>query len=173
MPEFQKTITTEQWEAMSWVRQRSNAEKPATIMQIVNGAEVLVPNPAIVHSDNDYLSARLSDVLNSYVQQKHAAQSTTPPAPTPAPAPGSTVPQTVVRKKALRAMNDKGVYSAVKNFIASIPDEKVRNEYEIELAEAQTFGRQHPFVLNAAQALAWTNQFVDELFIYADSLPDA
>lgn len=170
MPEFIKQITTEQWEALSWARQRANEGKPAIIKQVVDGEEVDVPNPAIITSDNTYLDARMNDVLDSYVAQKHAAENTTAPVPAPAPAPGG-VPQTVIRKKALRAMIDKGVLGAVKDFIAALP-EPDRSLYQLELDEAKTFGRTHPFVLGAAQGLGWSSAFLDELFVYADALPD-
>lgn len=77
------------------------------------------------------------------------------------------VPQEVTRYQALAALHLNGLLAAVKTIMADPATDPLT---VLAFDSAQTFKRQSPMVLNMAQALGWTDEQVDDLFIAASQI---
>jgi hypothetical protein len=140
-----------------------NAEQPQAVdsgQLDANGAPVMVPNPALINSDADYLVARIGDVVASWAKQ-HAAAAT--PAPVP-PTVINGVPQAVDMVKAEVYFIRLGVLATIKAAVAA-----AGAEAQAIWARSKTIQRQNPLMLQIAhQVLGWTDAQIDYHFTEAD-----
>ena len=87
----------------------------------------------------------------------------------PAPAP-KPVPESVTMSKARRALLAFNKLQMVNDTIATMPGEQ-GDEARIEWEYSSEVFRDRPLVIALASQFGWTENDLDGLFIYADSLP--
>jgi hypothetical protein len=87
------------------------------------------------------------------------------------PAPVVPVPLEVSRSQARRALLLRGLLERVQPTIEAIPDATERALAQIEWDDAQVFKRHHPLVAMIGQALDLDEAGLDDLFIFAATLP--
>ena len=85
--------------------------------------------------------------------------------PDPEPIPENPVPQVVSRFQARAALHIHGVLADVEAMIQAADPIA-----QFAWADAQQFERQSPTIAAIAQALGWTDDFVDQLFITAGDI---
>ena len=81
------------------------------------------------------------------------------------------VPIKVTRSQARRALLLRGLFDQVQPAIDAIPDITERRLAQIEWVDAQDFERHNPLVVMIGQALGLDDAGLDDLFIFAASLP--
>jgi hypothetical protein len=149
-------------------RQARNASLPA---QVQDG-ENTVPNPALLASDEEYITWVIAQAVDSY-----NTVVSTPPPPPPPPGVINGVPQEVTRRQARTALHQTGRLALVQPCIDAI---KAANPaqgdlVQIEWDDSQTFQRQRPSLIALATnpapyGLAMTLEELDQLFILAATL---
>lgn len=76
------------------------------------------------------------------------------------PAPITVVPQVISKRQCVLVLNEAGRLTEIENAVAAAPvDVQLSWEYASEIRRAD------PMVLSMAQALGWTEQQLDQLFI--------
>lgn len=86
-----------------------------------------------------------------------------PPAIDPQPV---TVPTEITRWQALTFLNQAGRLDAVEAYVGSLPDRQA----QIDFSAASVWRRDWPWLGDAATALGWTGEQVDQMFIAASAL---
>jgi hypothetical protein len=151
-----------------------NASLPAQVQDGVDaeGNPVMVANPALLATDESYVTWVLGAAVDSY-----NTMVAPPPPPPPPPGVVNGVPQEVTRRQARTALHQTGRLVLVQSCIDAI---KVANQaqgdlVQIEWDDSQTFQRQRPSLIALATnpapyGLAMTLEELDQLFILAATL---
>lgn len=127
----------------------------------------MVPNPALITSDEAYVSFVMERAIHSYQQLVPAAS-----APAPAPSPGTVngVPQVVTKRQGRQALILTGKLALVQPAIDAIPDATQRALMQAEWDDSNTFERQRPSLIQMATAIGLTSDDLDNLFKFAATL---
>lgn len=78
-------------------------------------------------------------------------------------------PQSVTPRQAKLALASAGVYDDILNVLETLPEPQ-KTFSKIEWDYATEFKRSHMLVHQMKQAMNWTDEFVDELFVTASTL---
>lgn len=79
------------------------------------------------------------------------------------------VPSAVTRRKGMAVLIKRGLLTQIRgvlNGIAGVDGELARNDFET----SQTFERNWPLIAALQPVLSWSDAFVDDLFVEADTL---
>lgn len=77
-----------------------------------------------------------------------------------------TVPAEITRWQALTILNQSGRLDAVETYVGSLTDRQA----QIDFSAASIWRRDWPWLGDAATALGWTSEQVDQMFIAAAAL---
>lgn len=104
------------------------------------------------------------DVMEGWVRSGGALV-----APSPVPA-ASSVPLSISKRQARRALHDFGMLESVESAINNIQDPDLRQRVRIDYEDAQEYERAWPTLLQLAALIGLTDAQLDELFIHAATL---
>lgn len=147
-----------------------NASLPATIEVPATeegGEATQAPNPALLASDESYITFVVGRAVESYNANLGTA------APTPAPATPvvvNGVPQEVTRRQARQALILAGKFDLVQPAINAIPDATQRALMQSEWDDSQVFLRQRPALISMGYAIGLNDAGLDKLFVDAAKL---
>lgn len=148
-------------------REAYNATLPATVYETdADGNTTQVANPALIASDEDYLSFVVGRAVDSY--QSLATAPT--PAPTPDPVVVNGVPQVVSRRQGIQALINTGNYDKVQPAIDAITDAATKATMQNEWDNSASFERQRTSLIQLATAIGLTTDDLDNLFKLAVTL---
>lgn len=90
----------------------------------------------------------------------------------PAQPPPATVPASVPRLKARKALAFAGIFAQVQPAIDAIKDPVQRALAQVLWEDSPTFDRNDPVLIQLASNMGLSDAAVDSLFIQANALPD-